>query len=476
MLNKCLILIMLLAVSAFAQTPLCENAEAKAFDWQIGVWQSHDGKQVHEIKKIIDGCIIQEIWKTEGKETAVALKSFDNGNHNKTGEKKWFYSWVAKGFHQLWEGRKEDGQWRFYRSWFSNAEAVLSRTYWLQISDDKLERIVEQSRDEGKTWKPWVRDLFIRKTSPRLFVRNAHALVYDSALGKTFLFGGADTEKVLNDTWEFDGAKWSLVPTNAPSPRTFPAMTYDSVYKKIILFGGNRVLFGKDGKDYEFFNDFWQFDGKVWTKINVQTPSGRAEASFAFDRQRQRAILFGGYRIENGEMKPLSDTWEWDGKVWKKVAEGLPSARSGAAIAFDAKRGRVVLFGGGIKSGGAGETWEWDGKTWREIKSAKSEPRYNSTMIFDEARQKLIRFGGWDGTKRVSETWEFDGKTWTKPSIESPEARNHAAMIYDTNRNKIVLFGGHNGDFVFGDTWDFNGQAWHKIISVEPQKRIENGH
>src|SRR5262245_30831490 len=97
-------IILVLAVSVFAQTPNpCETTEAKAFDWQIGLWQSEDGKQIHEIKKVVDGCIIQEIWKTEGKETAVGLKSFDNGTHNKTGEKKWFYTWTAKGFHQLWE-------------------------------------------------------------------------------------------------------------------------------------------------------------------------------------------------------------------------------------------------------------------------------------------------------------------------------------------------------------------------------------
>lgn len=476
MFRNYLILLSFLAVSAFAQTPPCENPESKAFDWQIGVWKSEDGKQIHEIEKVIDGCIILETWKTEGKEMAVALKSFDNGNHHKTGDKKWFYSWSAKGFHQLWEGRKEDGVWRFYRNWFSGGEAVLSRTFWTQISADKLERYVEQSRDEGKTWKPHVKEIFIRKTSPSLSVRHAHSLVYDENLNKTILFGGADTEKVLNDTWQFDGEKWFLIATNSPPPRTFASMIYDSVRKKILLFGGNRVFFGKDDNDYEFLNDFWEFDGKVWTKIDVPTPEGRAEASLVFDRQRQKAVLFGGYRIENGTMKPLSDTWEWNGKSWKKMAEGVPTARSGAAIAYDSKRRKVVLFGGGIKSGGANETWEWNGKSWREIKSAKTEPRYNSTMVFDESSGKIVRFGGWDGTKRVSETWEFDGKTWTRLNIESPEARNHAVMVYDKQRKKIILFGGHNGDFVFGDTWEFDGRSWKKIISIEPQKRIENGH
>lgn len=308
-------------------------------------------------------------------------------------------------------------------------------------------------------------------------VRNAHALIYDEHLNKTILFGGADSEKVLNDTWEFDGERWSLILTNnSPSPRTFPAVTYDSVRKKILLFGGNRVLFGKNESDYKFLNDFWIFDGKTWEQLDAPAPIGRAEASFTFDRQRQKAVLFGGYRIENGTMKPLSDTWEWDGKSWQKMAEGIPSARSGAAIAYDEQHNKVILFGGGIKSGGADETWEWNGKTWKKINSAKTEPRYNSTMVYDPNRKKIVRFGGWDGKQRVGDTWEFSGKSWKKLNISSPEARNHTVMVYHHQNKKIVLFGGHNGDFVFGDTWEFSGIRWKKIIAVEWQKRVENGH
>src|SRR5688500_8568950 len=160
-----------LALSLFLSIPVlaqqaanpCENPETKSFDFQIGTWQSEDGKQTHEIKKTLDGCAIQEIWKTDGKEKSLAFKSYDTGNHNKTGEKKWFYSWFAKGFHQLWEGRKENGQWRFYREWWSGGEAVLSRTYWNRLSDKTIERIVEQSGDGGKTWRSHVKAKFIKK-------------------------------------------------------------------------------------------------------------------------------------------------------------------------------------------------------------------------------------------------------------------------------------------------------------------------
>lgn len=155
-----------MAASVFAQAPddACKNSEVRAFDFQIGVWQSEDGKQVHEIRKTLDGCAIQEIWKTDGAETAYGFKSFDNGSHDKNGEKKWIYSWFAKGFHQRWTGRKENDQWRFYREWWSGGEAILSRTYWTPLADGSaLERVVEQSRDGGKTWRLHVKNRFVKK-------------------------------------------------------------------------------------------------------------------------------------------------------------------------------------------------------------------------------------------------------------------------------------------------------------------------
>lgn len=169
---KCLFLGLLFAgyvcaqqANAPAAANPCENPEVRAFDFQIGVWQTADGKEVHEIKKILGGCGIQEVWRQNGEERAVALKSFDSGRHNGTGAQKWFYSWTAGGFHQLWEGRLEEGQWRFYRQWVLDAQPILSRTYWNRLPDGSLDRIVEQSRDSGKTWRPHVKVNFVRKNN-----------------------------------------------------------------------------------------------------------------------------------------------------------------------------------------------------------------------------------------------------------------------------------------------------------------------
>lgn len=149
------------ASPAQSQT-VCNSPEANAFNFQIGIWQQVEGNQVHEVKKVLNGCAIQEVWKANEAEYATALKSCDEGRH-RDGKHRWFYSWVSSGYHQLWEGRKEDGQWRFYREWLREGQPILSRTYWTPIAAITLERIVEQSRDGGKTWLPHVKERYTRK-------------------------------------------------------------------------------------------------------------------------------------------------------------------------------------------------------------------------------------------------------------------------------------------------------------------------
>ena len=64
--------------------------------------------------------------------------------------------------------------------------------------------------------------------------------------------------------------------------------------------------------------------------------------------------MFGG-----GEAFPTNDTWEWDGNDWRSFAPATaPSPRYGPALAYDAARGRVVLFGGTDGNFGLADTWE----------------------------------------------------------------------------------------------------------------------
>lgn len=318
---------------------------------------------------------------------------------------------------------------------------------------------------------------FSQRCSTQIGVRNGHAMTYDSHRKKVTLFGGADAAQVRSDTWEWDGSCWNRANSNeteGPGPRAFAALAYDSARKRAVLFGGNRVLFGKTVEDNKLLGDTWEWDGQKWLEIKALGPPPRAEAAMIFDRRRRRVLLFGGNnRTAEGKLNRLGDTWEWDGVRWNEVKVAGPSPRSGAAMAWDDERGRAVLFGG---QGSSSETWEWDGKQWVENRVAGAEGRFNAVMAYERSQRRTIRFGGYYQRQRVDDTWEYDGRRWRRIEVPGPAARNHAAMVYDEARKRIVLFGGHDGDFVFGDTWEWDGRRWSQKGFVEAQRRVDNGH
>ena len=314
------------------------------------------------------------------------------------------------------------------------------------------------------------------RSSLPIGVRNAHSMVYDSNRGRVVLFGGADASKVCSDTWEWDGNKWQLVSVNGPGPRTFSAMTYDSIRRRVVLFGGNRVLFGRNQEENKYLDDTWEWDGRKWTQVNVVGPPPRAEAAMAFDKHRGRAVLFGGHSRSDKGRNWWGDTWEWDGNKWTEINSAGPSPRNGAAAVYDSFRKLTVLFGGSTQTGVSGETWEWNGRAWIENRLAVTEGRFNSVMAFDETRAMVIRFGGRFGGKARDDTWEYDGKEWKQLVTNGPAPRNHTAMVYIGNRKRVFLFGGHDVENVFGDGWLWDGKKWRAIGNVNYQKRIENGH
>jgi hypothetical protein len=76
-------------------------------------------------------------------------------------------------------------------------------------------------------------------------------------------------------------------------------------------------------------------------------------------------MVFGG----SNQQGFLGDLWAWNGTTWRKLADDGPEPRAMGYIAYDRKRDRVVLFGGrkGYPDGDLGDTWEWDGTRWQRI-------------------------------------------------------------------------------------------------------------
>src|SRR5262245_31779901 len=67
-------------------------------------------------------------------------------------------------------------------------------------------------------------------------------------------------------------------------------------------------------------------------------------------------------------------------------------------------------------------------------------------MAYDVARRRVVFLASSYGTAPVSETWEWDDQRWRRqPTPTSPPVRSLHAMAYDAQRHKVVLFGGSAG-------------------------------
>lgn len=315
------------------------------------------------------------------------------------------------------------------------------------------------------------------------FVRNAHSMAYHSKDSLVYLFGGANQKEVLSDLWVLDNNNWREIKKNdGPQPRTFAPLIYDGDNDRLILFGGNKVLFGKVPNSQNLLNDTWQFKNNHWKKlITNNAPTPRAEAIMVYDKRRKTIILFGGYNIQNGEYLKLKDTWEFYDNDWHLISTKGPSERHGVSMAYDSRDKSVVLFGGSTidKQYGEskGETWKWNGKEWNKLEIEQPIGMFNASMDYHEEQGELIRFGGWNGKSRVNQTWSFRNNEWDNLDLDNvPTARNHSVMVYDEKKKRIILFGGHDGKKVFGDTWEYTNLKWKKISESKPIERINNGH
>jgi len=244
------------------------------------------------------------------------------------------------------------------------------------------------------------------------------------------------------------------------------AVAYDAVRRQVVLFGGWRPLWPA-----EWLNDTWVWDGTDWVqKFPATSPPPRPDHAMAYDAARGQVVLFGGW--DGSHL--LNDTWVWEGSNWvQKFPTTTPPARRGHAMAYDAARGQVVLFGGFGGSAALNDTWVWDGANWVQKFPATSPPvRGGHSMAYDAGRGEVVLFGG----SGMNDTWVWDGLKWVqKFPANSPPVRGGHSMAYDAGRGEVALFGGSGSSGGLNDTWVWDGVNWvQKFPTTTPPAR--SGH
>ncbi|MDW3193772.1 MAG: kelch repeat-containing protein [Cytophagales bacterium] len=344
--------------------------------------------------------------------------------------------------------------------------------------------IFDRVRQYGSIVNPllvWVAFFVCQETVGQ--VRNAHSLVYHEGESMVYLFGGATEKEVIADLQRLNGHQWEdVITAEVPPARTFAGLVYDPQNDRLVLFGGSKVLFGKETSLDNLLNDTWQFKDGAWRQLFPESqPSPRAEMSMAYDVQRQRLVLFAGYTIEGKKYIKLSDTWEYYEDNWHRVKAKGPTARHGAPMVYEPSRKQLLLFGGSTidrqYGPGTGETWVWNNNRWEKLTIEQPIGVFNAAMAYDSVSSRIIRFGGYNGDSRVNSTLLFSGNAWEPyESNQNPLPRNHHAMVYDARESRVLMYGGHDGKKVFGDLWAFQIGEWQMLYDVAPKKRVRNSH
>jgi hypothetical protein len=276
---------------------------------------------------------------------------------------------------------------------------------------------------DGTTWSQ------VPKSSPNPEARLSAEMVSDPERRVIVLHGGYGDRGFINDTWTWDSTGWrQMSPSQSPpfsalDNSGYQPMTWDSTDKIVLLFTTTGWL---PSPEYEI-NQTWAWDGANWTQLpTAWAPSGHGAypGAIAYDSARKSAVLFGHF----ADYTPA--TWTFDGKNWS-VPGAPPSAASSArtngsgsssllfAMVGDPARSNVLLFGQ------AGDTWTWDGTTWTAKHPAHSpSPRQWPAMTYDPVHQQIVLFGGETGTNLPSvglgtdlnEIWTWNGVDWAQVS------------------------------------------------------------
>ena len=102
-----------------------------------------------------------------------------------------------------------------------------------------------------------------------------------------------------------------------------------------------------------------------------------------YDASRAIAVLYGGFYNSSF----LSDTWTWDGGVWRQVATTGGSGY-GTPLAYDGRRGTILSLSGT-------NTFEWNGVSWGELINPGGPTNLsNAAVVYDSARDRIVTFSG----------------------------------------------------------------------------------
>jgi hypothetical protein len=173
--NLTILCIFWLSSITFGQQPDFQK-ERRFFDFLIGEWKIQNiensdekrtgGEDTFKFAKALDGNAITSEWYfnrgTQAKPNftkALYFMGFDNSSQS------WTFYYISPQSSQFYQGKFENDNWSFYRNYSVNGKTILQRQNWRITGDGLLQRTIENSEDNGKTWTGRFNKSFFRKVN-----------------------------------------------------------------------------------------------------------------------------------------------------------------------------------------------------------------------------------------------------------------------------------------------------------------------
>jgi len=206
------------------------------------------------------------------------------------------------------------------------------------------------------TWE-WDGALWAKRDAPPPSPCDHFELTYDAAAGRVLLFGGLDqAQSPVHETWSWDGSAWTSIATEGPPNRAHFGFEYDPNHAQVLLYGGYAE---------STLGDFWSFKDGAWQSLDLHGPGKLSHFGMALDTDANALYLFGGGSRTSTFTSLSAKTWVLKDGAWRELSPAVsPSKRGLHAMAYDPERKRIVLYGGFTSAGDLGDTWEWDGENW----------------------------------------------------------------------------------------------------------------
>jgi len=217
-----------------------------------------------------------------------------------------------------------------------------------------------------------------------------------------------------------------------------------------------------------------------WTLLNP--PPARSQHTAIWDAPGDRMLVFGG----GGRS---GDVWSYQASSgrWTQLAARAPAriGLPGQSVTWDPVRAQFLLYGG-LGQGEGGDLWSYrpDSSTWVDLSPGGARPagRAFHSAVWDPTRDQMLVFAGLgSGFDPLNDLWAYRPATNAWFELTPPRPRPlpvfYHIAVWSPAGQQMLVFGGADplSGRLVDELWSFGAESgtWTRLQAVgQPPVRL----